>query len=147
MDHLGRRTIYILGGCLSCVILSTLGGLGFGSGKDISWATGSLLIVFALAYNCTIGSICYAIVSEVPSGRLRAKTIVLVAHGDILRRITASSAGPSNYQWRNAEVREYRFDPKYVDKQEAFLQAVSETAVAGGAATSVFPAGIPMKYS
>lgn len=77
MDHLGRRTIYILGGCLSCVILSTLGGLGFGSGKDISWATGSLLIVFALAYNCTIGSICYAIVSEVPSGRLRAKTIVL----------------------------------------------------------------------
>ncbi|WPH04935.1 phosphoglycerate mutase-like protein [Acrodontium crateriforme] len=60
------------------------------------------------------------------------KTIVLVAHGDVLRRITASSTGPSTYQWRNAEAREFVFDPKTVDDDECFLIQEEDIAVAGG---------------
>ena len=77
MDHFGRRSIYTTGGAISCLVLALIGGLGFGSGTQISWAIGSLLIAFAFFYNCTIGPVCYSIVAEIPSGRLRAKSIVL----------------------------------------------------------------------
>jgi SP family general alpha glucoside:H+ symporter-like MFS transporter len=38
---------------------------------------GSLLLVFALAYNCTVGPRTYSLVSELPSTRLISKTINL----------------------------------------------------------------------
>lgn len=57
--------------------------------------------------------------------------IVLVAHGDILRQITCSSTGPSTYQWKNAEVREFKFDPKTVDGP-CYLTQEEDIAVAGG---------------
>jgi broad specificity phosphatase PhoE len=60
------------------------------------------------------------------------KNIVLVAHGDILRRITASQSGNSTYQWKNAEVRLYNFDPDFVDKDACFLKQISDIAAAGG---------------
>lgn len=59
-------------------------------------------------------------------------TIVLVAHGDILRQITSTPAGPSTYAWKNAEVRLFAFDPDYVDSEECFLTQVSNVAAAGG---------------
>ncbi|KAI1470255.1 phosphoglycerate mutase-like protein [Daldinia caldariorum] len=59
--------------------------------------------------------------------------IVLVAHGDILRRITARpGAGPSEYPWKNAEVRIFEFDPQYVDTDECFLYQKEDVAAAGG---------------
>jgi broad specificity phosphatase PhoE len=57
--------------------------------------------------------------------------IVLVAHGDILRQITSSAAGPSTYQWKNAEVREYKFDQSTLDEQ-CYLIQEEEFAVVGG---------------
>lgn len=59
--------------------------------------------------------------------------IVLVAHGDILRRITARPGkGPSTYQWKNAEVRIFEFDPEYVDTEDCFLHQKENVAAAGG---------------
>lgn len=63
--------------------------------------------------------------------------IVLVAHGDIFRQITASSDGPSTYQWKNAEVREYEFASKSeevqtVDDFHCFLVQKEDIAHAGG---------------
>ncbi|PWN99774.1 phosphoglycerate mutase-like protein [Tilletiopsis washingtonensis] len=60
------------------------------------------------------------------------KTILIVAHGDFIRRLTGDVQGPSTYQWKNAEVRAYRFDPASVDSDAAFFQAEGEVAVAGG---------------
>ena len=59
--------------------LVVIGGLGFASedNKSAQWAIGSLLLVFTLAYNCTVGPVCYAIVAEISSTRLRQKTVVL----------------------------------------------------------------------
>lgn len=42
-----------------------------------SWAVGSLLLVFTLIYDITVGPVCYAIVAETSSTRLRQKTIVV----------------------------------------------------------------------
>ncbi|KAK5724927.1 hypothetical protein LTR17_013416 [Elasticomyces elasticus] len=60
------------------------------------------------------------------------KTIVLVAHGDILRRIVAGPAGPSKVMWNNAEARIYTFDPDFVDADECFLDEKKVVAAAGG---------------
>lgn len=55
-----------------------IGGLGTVSARSaISWSIGSLLIVYALIYDITVGPICYALVSDIPSLELRSKTIVL----------------------------------------------------------------------
>ena len=58
--------------------------------------------------------------------------IVLVAHGDFLRRITCTAEGPSTYQWRNAEVRVFEFDPKTVEGLDCFLYQREDVAAAGG---------------
>lgn len=42
-----------------------------------SWAVGSLLLVFTLVYNITVGRICYAVVAEFFPTRLRQRTIVV----------------------------------------------------------------------
>ncbi|KAI1770715.1 phosphoglycerate mutase-like protein [Hypoxylon cercidicola] len=60
------------------------------------------------------------------------KNIVLVAHGDILRRITARPKGISDYPWKNAEVRIFEFDPEYVDTEDCFLYQKEDVAAAGG---------------
>ncbi|KAF2857351.1 phosphoglycerate mutase-like protein [Piedraia hortae CBS 480.64] len=59
------------------------------------------------------------------------KTIVLVAHGDILRNITAGPNGPSEWQWRNTETRVYHFDEKFLDG-ECFLDHAKAAVAAGG---------------
>ncbi|GAB1729007.1 hypothetical protein KC332_g9174 [Hortaea werneckii] len=60
------------------------------------------------------------------------KTIVLVAHGDVLRRITSGPSGPSTYMWQNAEAKIVRFDAKSVDSDECWLDVENTVAVAGG---------------
>lgn len=66
---------------------------------------------------------------------LRARTeetILVIAHGDILRRITAGPHGNSTHAWNNAEARTYDFDPEWVDKDEAFLTSEGLEVTAGG---------------
>ena len=77
MSRYGRRTIYVTGICILLFILCVIGGLGFASGPSVSWGIGSLLLVFTLVYDCSCGPVCYAIVSEISTTRLRQKTVVL----------------------------------------------------------------------
>jgi SP family general alpha glucoside:H+ symporter-like MFS transporter len=42
-----------------------------------AWALGSILLVYTLFYNFTVGPVCYAIVAEISSTRLKIKTVVL----------------------------------------------------------------------
>lgn len=57
--------------------LVAIGGLGFSTSKHAELAIGILLIVSTLANMITIGPVCYPIVAETPSGRLRYKTITI----------------------------------------------------------------------
>jgi hypothetical protein len=54
-----------------------IGGLGWAHGKSVQMAIGILLVISTLANMITIGPVCYPIVAETPSGRLRYKTIVI----------------------------------------------------------------------
>ena len=58
------------------IIIGSLGTINRGN-TGAQWAIGALLLVFACVYNITVGPVCYAIVAEIPSTRLRQKTVVL----------------------------------------------------------------------
>ena len=78
IPYFGRRTLYIWGLVGLEVCLLIMGSLDtVDSSTNIAWAIGSMLIVYTLIYDITVGPICYAIVSEVPTSELRSKTIVL----------------------------------------------------------------------
>jgi SP family general alpha glucoside:H+ symporter-like MFS transporter len=82
MTHFGRRRLYVTG--LFC-LFSLLMVVGFislapkngGVNVAASWATGSVLLVYTAFYNATVGPVCYSLVAEMPSTRLRNKTVVL----------------------------------------------------------------------
>ncbi|KAF4452198.1 putative transporter (major facilitator superfamily) [Fusarium austroafricanum] len=79
MTHYGRRSLYVGGLATLFIILMAVGfsSLADNSKSATSWATGSLLLVYTFFYDLTVGPVCYSLVSELSSTRLRAKTIVL----------------------------------------------------------------------
>jgi MFS transporter, SP family, general alpha glucoside:H+ symporter len=76
LPYFGRRTLYIAGLVCMDIVLLVAGIMGWHQPKSTSWASGTL-IVLNFIYNATLGPVCYTIISEVGSTRLRAKTIVL----------------------------------------------------------------------
>ena len=61
-----------------CAVLITIGVLGVcQQTTNISWAIGCLLLVLALVYDISIGPVCFAIVSEIPSTRLKIKSLAI----------------------------------------------------------------------
>jgi SP family general alpha glucoside:H+ symporter-like MFS transporter len=79
MTYVGRRKIYLIGTATMCIILFIVGMLGIAptSNKTVSWAIGSMILVLAFVYDSTVGPVCYSLVAEMSSTRLRAKTIVI----------------------------------------------------------------------
>lgn len=79
MKHVGRRTLYIWGLSIMFAILIVVGGLGTVSSSNIGaqWGIGSLLLIYTFVYDITVGPVCYSIVAEIPSTRLKVKTVVL----------------------------------------------------------------------
>jgi SP family general alpha glucoside:H+ symporter-like MFS transporter len=78
MTYFGRRTLYVGGLGLLTVVLLVIGFVSIApSTSAISWATGSMLLVYTFIYDSTVGPVCFSLVSEMPSSRLRTKSIVL----------------------------------------------------------------------
>lgn len=77
MKRLGRRFLYLAGIGLMAVACLVIGSLGIKETKSASLAIGALLVFLNLAYNVSIGPVCYTLVAELGSTRLRAKTVVL----------------------------------------------------------------------
>lgn len=79
MHKFGRRTLYIWGLGLLTLILWTVGFISVGA-KDSAagnYAQASLMLLWLLVYYLTVGPICYAIIGESSSTRLRNKSICL----------------------------------------------------------------------
>lgn len=77
---LGRRSLYLYGLCGLCIMLFILGFLGLvpeSHRKEASLATGSIMIVWALIYQLSVGTVCYSLVAELSTRRLQIKTVVL----------------------------------------------------------------------
>ncbi|KLJ13550.1 MFS transporter, SP family, general alpha glucoside:H+ symporter [Blastomyces silverae] len=106
---IGRRTLYIFGLCGLCIMLLVMGFLGLvpeSKRNSSSLATGSMMLIWALVYQLTVGTVCYSLVGELSSRRLQIKTVVL---GRILYNIAAIVCNvltpymlnPSAWNWSN----------------------------------------------
>ncbi|KAF1354485.1 putative maltose permease [Lizonia empirigonia] len=80
MHRFGRRTLYLWGLTITCIILLLVGVLGSvpsGRNKGSIWATGALMMAYMFVYNACLGPVAYAIVGETPSSRHRNKTVAI----------------------------------------------------------------------
>ncbi|KAK0763395.1 hypothetical protein N5P37_002772 [Trichoderma harzianum] len=106
MPHFGRRTLYLWGQILMFTILVTVGVLGIPKlNSGISWATGALILILTFAYDLTVGPVCYSLVAELPSNRLRIKTVALsrnsyLASGFVTSTLQARLINPTAWNWR-----------------------------------------------
>ena len=68
------------------------------------WAVGSMLLIFTFIYDSTVGPVCYSLVAEMPSTRLRQKTVVLARNfynvgGIVTNVLTTRQLNPSAWGW------------------------------------------------
>ena len=106
MTHIGRRKLYLGGQLTMCAFLFIIGCVSLVGRENVAaqWAIGSLLLVYALTYNCTVGPVCYSLVSELTSTRLRTKSVVLARNcynicGIITNIITPAMLNPTEWNW------------------------------------------------
>jgi SP family general alpha glucoside:H+ symporter-like MFS transporter len=125
MPHVGRRTLYVYGQSIVSPnhpqllifpptnnppqlfgLLLIIGFLGIASDTNTAaqWAIGTMLLLFTFTYNCTVGPVCYALVAEIPSTRLRQKTVVLARNlyqiaGVITNVLTTRQLNPGAWNW------------------------------------------------
>jgi SP family general alpha glucoside:H+ symporter-like MFS transporter len=106
MRWYGRRILYLAGQALMSTILLIIGFLGIISRHNgaAQWAIGSMLLLYTFIYDATVGPVCYSLVSELSSTRLRAKTIVLARNlfnitGIISNVITPRMLNPTAWDW------------------------------------------------
>ena len=106
---LGRRSLYLYGLCGLCSMLFILGFLGLVPHvhrKEASLATGSIMLVWALCYQLTVGTVCYSLVAELSTRRLQIKTVVLGRNlynvvGIICSVLTPYMLNPGAWNWSN----------------------------------------------
>ena len=87
------------------ILLFLTGGLGFADSKSGKMATGSMLLIYTFVYDLTIGPMCYCIVGEIPSSKLRAKTVMLARNlynvaGIIVAIVTPYMLNPTEWNWK-----------------------------------------------
>lgn len=105
MSYAGRRTIYIYGLAILTVLLLLIGLASFSNSTATPWVIGSLLLAYTFIYDLTIGPICYSLVSEMPSTRLKTKSIVLARcayniFGIVNGVITPYMLNPTAWNWK-----------------------------------------------
>lgn len=74
----GRRKLYLLGLIAQLLILLTAGAIGtLAETPGHLWAIAGLIIAFIFIFDLSVAPLTYCLVAEVPSTRLRVKTVVL----------------------------------------------------------------------
>jgi SP family general alpha glucoside:H+ symporter-like MFS transporter len=105
----GRRTLYLGGLCGLCAMLFVMGFLGLvpdSQREKGAMATGAMMIVWAMFYQLTVGTVCYSLVAELSTRRLAIKTVVLGRNlynviGIITSVLTPYMLNPGAWNWGN----------------------------------------------
>lgn len=106
IGRFGRRTLYLWG---QIGLMLVLLGIGFASlaganNAPASWAIGSLVLVYTLMYDSTVGPVCYSLVAELPSTRLKTKSVVVARNvyniaGLVCNIIQPRMLNPTAWNW------------------------------------------------
>jgi SP family general alpha glucoside:H+ symporter-like MFS transporter len=95
VPRVGRRTLYLAGLSTMLTLLLVIGFMGIPAiVEPIGWATGGLMMLFVITYDLTVGPVGYCLVAEVPSTRLRIKTVVLARNAYNIASIVANFLNP-----------------------------------------------------
>ncbi|OQU93691.1 hypothetical protein CLAIMM_00171 [Cladophialophora immunda] len=105
----GRRSLYLYGLCGLFSMLLIMGFLGLvprAHRDEAALATGSIMLVWALCYQLTVGTVCYSLVAELSTRRLQIKTVVLGRNlynvvGIICSVLTPYMLNPGEWNWSN----------------------------------------------
>lgn len=106
LSRFGRRRLYLCGLSALITILLVGGIVGaLPTSKGQLWTLGSLLLILTFVYDMTIGPVCYVLVAEIPSTRLRTKTVVLARTaynlaGILINWITPRMLSPAAWDWK-----------------------------------------------
>ncbi|GKU02848.1 unnamed protein product [Fusarium langsethiae] len=79
LPFVGRRKLYLYG-LIAPICLLTAGGIVWAvlsNQTGANWTLAGLIIAMTFVYDMTIGPVCYIVVAEIPSTRLRVKTVAL----------------------------------------------------------------------
>ncbi|KAF2266117.1 sugar transporter [Lojkania enalia] len=106
---LGRRTLYLGGLCGLCAMLFIMGFLGLvpeEHRQQAALATGAIMLVWALFYQLTVGTVCFSLVAELSTRRLQIKTVVLGRNlynvvGIICSVLSPYMLNPGAWNWSN----------------------------------------------
>ncbi|KAF4449183.1 putative maltose permease (MalP) [Fusarium austroafricanum] len=92
----GRRTLYLWGLGLLTAILMTVGFISVGSGNTSggNYAQASMMLIWLGVYYMTVGPVCYAIISEVSSTRLRNKSVCVSRIAYYIAQIVCNVVNP-----------------------------------------------------
>ncbi|KAL5341056.1 sugar transporter [Aspergillus crustosus] len=92
----GRRTIYLWGLAILTAILLAVGftSVGAPSSSAGNYAQAGLMLAWLGVYYLTVGPICYAIITEVSSTRLRNKSVCLSRIAYYIAQIVCNSINP-----------------------------------------------------
>ncbi|OJJ46825.1 hypothetical protein ASPZODRAFT_131715 [Penicilliopsis zonata CBS 506.65] len=96
MQYFGRRTLYITGLAVMFSALMIIGFMGIPSSSSagISYASAAMMIIFVFTYDITVGPVCYCLISEIPSTRLRIKSAILARNCYNIATIIANFLNP-----------------------------------------------------
>lgn len=95
MARLGRRTIYVCGLAALSALMTTVGVVEVATENMAGkYAMGGLVLVWLFVYYCTVGPVCYAIISETGAAKLRAKTVCLSRISYYVAQIIGYTAQP-----------------------------------------------------
>lgn len=106
MARFGRRTLYLGGQTIMTILLLAIGCTALAGRSNIAaqWAIGSMLLVYTFTYDATVGPVCYSLVAELSSTRLKTKAVVLARNayniiGIVTNIITPRMLNPSAWNW------------------------------------------------
>ena len=107
ITYFGRRTLYLTGLSFQffCLLITGFLGIPSSSNIGISWAVAVMMVVYTFVYDMTVGPVCYALVPEIPSGRLRTRTVVLGRNlynviNIVMNVIIPYMLNPSAWNWK-----------------------------------------------
>ncbi|KAH6614495.1 raffinose family of oligosaccharides transporter [Chaetomium sp. MPI-SDFR-AT-0129] len=106
MNWFGRRTLYLSGQVIMFALLLAIGCASLAGRSNVAaqWAIGSLLLIYTFTYDATVGPVCYSLVAELTSTRLRTKSVVLARNtynimGIVTNIITPRMLNPTGWDW------------------------------------------------
>lgn len=95
LSRFGRRTLYVAGMATDCLLLLIIGILASASeSSGAKWGQAALCVCWLFVYSSTIGPICYTIISETSSLKLRAKSVCLSRNVYNITQIIANIIEP-----------------------------------------------------